>query len=188
MNADFLRQKHQFALPFDAYVSRGAAHQRESWRASHDRVLLTGEQAALVSSFRRQMNVIVLSGLWCGDCAQQCPLLARIAEPNPLLDVRFLERDEHGDLQDKVTINGGRRVPVVVFCAEDFQLVSWYGDRTLSRYRAVAALKLGAACPLPGAPVPSDELAATLQDWLNEFERAHWILRLSPRLRDKHGD
>lgn len=188
MNVDFLRQKHQAALPFEAYVSLGSAHQRESWHAIHDRLNLTDQQTALVRSFKRQMNVIVLSGLWCGDCAQQGPLLARIAEPNPLVDVRFLERGQHPDLQDSITINGGHRVPVAIFCSEDFHLVSWYGDRTLSRYRALAARQLGAACPLPGAPIASDELAAALQDWLNEFERAQWILRLSPRLRDRHGD
>jgi hypothetical protein len=49
-------------------------------------------------------------------------------------------------------------------------------------------MKLGPACPLPGAPLPDDELAATLQDWLNEFERIELLLRLSPRLRRKHGD
>ena len=30
--------------------------------------------------------------------------------------------------------------------------------------------------------------AAVLQEWLNEFERVQWMLRLSPRLRQKHGD
>jgi hypothetical protein len=29
---------------------------------------------------------------------------------------------------------------------------------------------------------------AVVQDWLNEFERVQWILRLSPRLRRLHGD
>lgn len=188
MNADYLRQKHQAAVPFDAYVSRGTPHQRESWHAIYERSVLTGPQAALVRSFGRPMNVLVLSGLWCGDCAQQGPLLARIAEANPLIDLRFLDRDEHGDLQDRITINGGRRVPVVFFAAEDFELVSWYGDRTLSRYRALAARHLGAACAVSWAPLAADELAATLQDWLNEFERVHWVLRLSPRLRAKHGD
>jgi hypothetical protein len=26
------------------------------------------------------------------------------------------------------------------------------------------------------------------QDWLDIFERVQWMLRLSPRLREKHGD
>jgi len=27
-----------------------------------------------------------------------------------------------------------------------------------------------------------------LQEWLDEFERVQWMLRLSPRLRQLHGD
>jgi hypothetical protein len=72
--------------------------------------------------------------------------------------------------------------------AEDFEFVSLLGDRTLSRYRAVAQRNLGPACPLPGAPLPDEELAATLQDWIDETERVHLILRLSTRLREMHGD
>jgi len=34
----------------------------------------------------------------------------------------------------------------------------------------------------------ADELNATLQDWLNEFERVQLLLRLSTRLRQIHGD
>ncbi len=48
--------------------------------------------------------------------------------------------------------------------------------------------QVGAACQLPGAEVAGDELAATLQDWLDEFERVQLLLRLSPRLRQKRGD
>ena len=77
---------------------------------------------------------------------------------------------------------------MVVFMAEDYEPVSIFGDRTLSRYRAMAAKQLGGACPLPGAAVPSDELDATLQDWLDEFERIQLMLRTSSRLRAKHGD
>ena len=102
--------------------------------------------------------------------------------------MRWLDRDEHAELQQALQINAGNRVPVVVFCAEDHELVGWYGDRTLSRYRALAAKQLGPACPLPGAPVADHELEATLQDWLDETERVHLLLRLSARLRQKHGD
>jgi hypothetical protein len=79
-------------------------------------------------------------------------------------------------------------VPVAIFMAEDFEPVSVFGDRTLARYRALAARQLGASCPVPGAHVDADELHATLQDWLNEFERVQLVLRLSTRLREKHGD
>ncbi len=77
---------------------------------------------------------------------------------------------------------------MVIYMAEDFEPVSIFGDRTLHRYRAIAAKQLGASCPLPGAPLPNEELQATLQDWLDEIERVHLLLRLSARLRQKHGD
>jgi hypothetical protein len=35
---------------------------------------------------------------------------------------------------------------------------------------------------------PDDALAAVAAEWLAEFERVQLILRLSPRLRQKHGD
>ena len=114
--------------------------------------------------------------------------MARIAEASPCVDLKWLDRDEHSDLAEQIKINAGLRVPALIFMAEDYEPVSIMGDRTLSRYRALAAKQLGAACPLPGAPVPTEELHATLQDWLDEFERVHLLLRLSGRLREKHGD
>ena len=189
MNADFLKGKHQAGLSYEQYLATGTEQQQENWTKVYNQVTLTDGQKSLLGGFTRQMKVIGLSGIWCGDCVVQGPMLARIAEANPeSIDLKWLDRDEHADLQEQVRINAGNRVPVVVFCAEDYELVGWYGDRTLSRYRAIAAKQLGAACPLPGAPLEEDEGAATVSDWINEFERVQLILRLSTRLRKKHGD
>jgi hypothetical protein len=119
---------------------------------------------------------------------QQVPLIQRIAEATPRIDLRYLDRDQHLDLAEQVRINDGLRVPVLLFLAEDHEPVSIMGDRTLTRYRAIAARQLGASCPLPGAALDADEVRGTLQDWLDEFERVHLLLRLSARLRQKHGD
>jgi thiol-disulfide isomerase/thioredoxin len=189
MHADFLASKFAAALPYPRYVQTGTAEQQRRWQQLYDAARLTPGQAALVNGFVRDMKVLVISGIWCGDCVQQCPLLERIARANPArVDLRLLDRDEHRDLSDKVRINAGDRVPVALFLAEDHELCAVHGDRTLNRYRALAARQLGPSCPtglvLPG----EDEMAATLQDWLNEFERVQLMLRLSARLRQKHGD
>jgi hypothetical protein len=115
--------------------------------------------------------------------------MQRIAEANPArIALRLLDRDEHRDLTERVRINAGDRVPVVLFLAEDFAFCGLYGDRTLNRYRALAARQLGDACPTGILPPEKDEVAATLADWFNEFERIQLMLRLSGRLRQKHGD
>jgi thiol-disulfide isomerase/thioredoxin len=187
VNAQYLEAKFNNALDWEAYLATDP-QKSGHWRGVYEQVALTPEQRRLVEGFARQVNMLFVSGIWCGDCVEQGPLLQRIAEGSPLIDLRFVDRDEHLDLAEQIKINAGLRIPVTIFMAEDFEPVSLFGDRSLARYRALAAKNLGVACPLPGLPVPDDELQATLQDWLNEVERVHLILRLSARLRQKHGD
>jgi thioredoxin-like negative regulator of GroEL len=189
MNASYLKEKLDAALPYGRYVETGTEEQQRRWRQVYDAVRLTPEQARLLAGFTREMKVLVLSGIWCGDCVQQCPLLQRCAEANSSrIDLRLLDRDQHRDLTEQVRINGGDRVPVVLFLAEDYELCALFGDRTLNRYRALAARHLGPSCPTGLTVPPTDELAVTLQDWLNELERLQLMLRLSARLRQKHHD
>jgi thioredoxin-like negative regulator of GroEL len=189
MHASFLAAKFASALPYDRYVATGTDEQQRRWQQVHAAARLTDAQKQLVAGFVRDLKVLIVSGVWCGDCIQQCPLLARIAEANAArIDLRLLDRDEHRDLADQLRMNGGDRVPVVLFLAEDHELCAVHGDRTLSRYRALAARQLSPSCPTGIVPPAADELAATLQDWLNECERVQLMLRLSPRLRQKHND
>lgn len=189
MQASFLAEKFAAALPYDRYVRTGTEEQQRRWQQVYEAARLTDAQKTLAAGFVRDMKVLILSGIWCGDCVQQCPLLQRIAESNPTrIDLRLLDRDEHRDLTEKVRINGGDRVPVALLLAEDHELCAVFGDRTLNRYRALAARQLGPSCPTGIVAPGADELAATLQGWLNEFERVQLMLRLSARLRQKHND
>jgi hypothetical protein len=87
-----------------------------------------------------------------------------------------------------LAINGGHRVPLIVFLSEDWYEVARYGERTLSIYRRLAVEQLGSACPTGLIPPAIDALSTVTAEWLAEFERAQLILRLSPRLRSVHGD
>ncbi len=162
-------------------------NQRERWHGVYERITLSDEQSRMLKSFTRSMNVVCLAGAWCGDCVNQCPILQRFADVNPVIQLRFVDRDAHPDLSDALSICGGHRVPMVVFLSEDHQECGRTGDRTLSKYREMAGSLEGAACPT-GLGQETSLLQAVTQEWLNEFERIQWMLRLSPRLREKHGD
>lgn len=190
LEAASLESVYSQALSYAEYVNTGTADQQEAWRAVHDRSELLDEQARLLGGFTREIRVLVSSGMWCGDCVQQVPFLDRFQQAsNGKLLVGYIDRDAlPTGTMHALKICGGTRVPVAVFMAEDYEPVSVFGDRTLTRYRAMAAKALGAHCPIPGAPLPDDELRGTLQDWLDETERVHILLRLSTRLRQKHND
>jgi len=171
------------ALPYDDFLKKyGSATDKPRWDKARDAVAFTDSQSALLKLFTRPTHVLVLAGAWCGDCANNCPIFVRFAELASCLDVRFLDRDEHADAQKELQINGGNRVPVVVFFSEDGTEVARYGERTLTSYRKMVK------AAVPGLPEFEEGLPAITSDWLREFERVQWILRLSPRLRRLHGD
>ena len=187
LRAPDLAAAHDAALSYEDYLATDP-ERAERWRDLAPDVRLTPEQTRLVEGFTRRMPVLCISGIWCGDCVRQGPVLQRIAEANPCIDLRFIDRDTLPELVEQVRINDGARVPVTLFMAEDFEPVSVMGDRTLSYYRHMAQKRLEASCPVPGAPTDDSLLDALVADWLDEFERVHLLLRLSGRLRTLHGD
>jgi thiol-disulfide isomerase/thioredoxin len=176
-------------LPYDAFLDRFATpEQKERWGKFHAAVELSSAQRTLLASFVRRMPVLCLAGTWCGDCVNQCPIFDHFASVNSLIELRFCDRDAEPELAKELSICGGARVPVIVFLSEDGHEVGRYGDRTLAKYRQLVAQLAGAACPT-GIVLPERSLIdAVVQDWLDEFERAQWLLRTSARLRQKHGD
>ncbi len=189
--AEFLAQKFQQALPYNDFIALGESEgHRGPWDQRYAQLALDESQQSLVNGFTRKMHVLCLTGTWCGDCALQGAAMQRIAEARPdLIDLRFLLRSEaHADLVVKAQINAGFRVPVTWFMAEDFEPVSFFGDRTLSRYRSMARKALGPEVEPHLPPSPADPVREVLREVLNEFERVQLLLRLSGRLREKHGD
>jgi thiol-disulfide isomerase/thioredoxin len=189
MITTYLASQFTSGLPYDRYVQTGNDEQRQRWSRVYEAAKLSDTQKQLIAGFVREMKVLVFSGIWCGDCVEQCPLIQRIAESNRAkIDLRFIERPRDGELIPELRINAGSRVPVVVFLSEDNEWCATAGDRTINRYRALALRRLGPLCPTGIVAPDKEELDATLGDWLSEVERVQLMLRLTPRLREKYHD
>jgi len=173
----------------DFLEKHGSEEHQRRWQVVHDQVSLTDSQRELLGGFVREMKVLVLAGAWCGDCVNQCPVFDHFAAAsNGKIALKFFDRDEHADLAEKLSLCGGKRVPAVLFLSEDNFVCGLYGDRTLSKYRRMAADQLGNACPSGAGATGQPLLDAVMQEWLDEFERIQLMLRLSGRLRKLHND
>ena len=82
----------------------------------------------------------VLTETWCGDSAQSLPIIAKIADCSPLVELKILYRDEHPDIMDQHLTNGKRAIPILVaFGPEDQQLFRW-GPRPRQAQRLLESL------------------------------------------------
>ena len=176
-------------LRYEAFLSKyGSDEQRRRWETVYSHILLTTDQNRLLTSFVREMKVLVVAGTWCGDCVNQCPIFQHFSSQNDKIRIHFFDRDENKDLAQELSICGGPRVPSVLFLSEDNFPCGRAGDRTISTYRDIAAKQLGPSCPTGIAAPDKTLLQNVVQDWLNEFERIQLMLRTSARLRQMHND
>ena len=175
-------------LGYESFLAKfGTEEHRRRWATVHAAIRLTDAQRELLAGFRRPMKVLCLAVL-VRRLRESVPDFRPFRALAPATEIRYFDRDAAADLADQLKICGGSRVPVLIFLSEDGQFVGLYGDRTLAKYRRMAADQLGASCPT-GLVVPDTTLtAAVVGEWLDEFERVQLLLRLSPRLRQLHGD
>ncbi len=187
--SDLFRRVFRDAVSYQDYLLTGNDRERAAWgRADAGLVSLPDDAGTRLDPAGRIVNVLCLSGIWCGDCVRSVPIVARLAEvAGPSVDLRLVDRDAIPELRDELRVLGAMRVPMVIFLTEDFHEIGRYGDRPLTVYRDKAVTELGAACPLPGS-ADGGALAAETDEWLDVFERMILMARLAPPLRARHGD
>ena len=82
MKTSYLIEQFDSGLLYERYVQTGTDEQKRRWQQVYDAAVLTEQQKLLLGGFVRQMKVLVFSGIWCGDCVEQGPLIQTIAEGN----------------------------------------------------------------------------------------------------------
>jgi len=108
MKASYFSEQFASGLPYDRYLLTGTGEQQRRWSQVYDAAQLTDAQKQLVGGFVRGMKILIFSGIWCGDCVEQCPLIQRIAQANTRkIELRFIERPKEAELAPELRINGG---------------------------------------------------------------------------------
>ncbi len=73
---------------------------------------------------------LIISETWCGDAAQNIPVIQKIADQMPHVKTRYVFRDENLELMDKFLTNGGRSIPKLVrIIEESLEVLGTWGPR-----------------------------------------------------------
>ncbi len=84
---------------------------------------------------------IVLTESWCGDSAQNLPVIAKISELSKNIDLRILLRDSNLELMDQYLTNGTRSIPKLIAFDEDGKELFLWGARPVAAQQLINELK-----------------------------------------------
>ncbi len=86
-----------------------------------------------VKNIERKMIWLIITEGWCGDAAQNIPLIEKIANENSNIKTRYILRDENLELMDRYLTNNSRSIPkLIALDAENLEETGTWGPRPMA--------------------------------------------------------
>ena len=105
-------------------LNRQRMHRLEKTVKLHDSVV---EKAANVG---RKMIWLILTEGWCGDAAQNVPIIEKIAAESDSIETRYVLRDENLELMDAYLTDNARSIPkLIALDTETSDVLGSWGPR-----------------------------------------------------------
>lgn len=92
-------------------------------------IKITDDTKAAVLSISKPQTWLVITEGWCGDAAQNLPVLHKLAELNKNVDLKLVLRDDNLELMDLYLTNGGRSIPKLIALDEELNELFTWGPR-----------------------------------------------------------
>ena len=105
-------------------------------------VKLNDQLVERIQKINREQIWIVIAEAWCGDGAQNIPVIAKAAALSPFIELKIVLRDDHPELMDKYLTNGTRSIPkLIIRDAETGTDLATWGPRPKAIAEKVKAFK-----------------------------------------------
>ncbi|RKF04201.1 thioredoxin-like protein [Tenacibaculum lutimaris] len=104
-------------------------------------IQLTKETIAKIKDVKEPQTWLVLTEGWCGDAAQNIPVIHKIAAENPNINFKLVLRDENLELMDEFLTNGGRSIPKLIALNKENEVINTWGPRPTMATQMVADYK-----------------------------------------------
>jgi hypothetical protein len=116
------------AETFPDFLAR-AESQRTLWEGVYRTAAVPVWAVAAFGELSAGLRLLVLNADWCMDSANTVPLMARLAEAVPSVELRLLERDRYPEVMDRYLTNGGRSIPIAILLDRGFRELGRWGPR-----------------------------------------------------------
>ncbi|MGY8909788.1 MAG: thioredoxin family protein [Flavobacteriales bacterium] len=102
---------------------------------------ISDETAQEIQKLATPQTWLVLTEGWCGDAAQNLPVIHKMAELNKNINLKLVLRDENLALMDLFLTNGGRSIPKLIALDTDNNVIDTWGPRPKVATKMVADYK-----------------------------------------------
>ncbi|MCY3809600.1 MAG: thioredoxin family protein [Gemmatimonadetes bacterium] len=132
-------ERFESALTFPSYLET-VERNEGLWRSIYERAQVPAGVVQDGRAVPGRWRLLALSEDWCGDAVNILPVIARLAETLPDVELRVLSRDENPDLMDAHLTDGrSRSIPVVIVYDDRYREFGWWGPRPRELQRWVKA-------------------------------------------------
>ena len=108
-------------LPFEAWVAAAESEEsRDTMRQALANQPLDPHVEAMLGALPRPVHIVAIAEDWCGDVRRHVPVLQRLADAAPNVQVRYISRAQHPDVFARFLTNGGEAIPKFIFLSERF--------------------------------------------------------------------
>jgi hypothetical protein len=124
------------AVTYQKFLS-GARENVETIKARFNDFVLNEEDLSELRSIQNNIRILVLGAERCNDTAGNLPILARIAESTPKVELRILDSDKHAEFHQNFKVNGKRKTPVVLFLNSNNEELCRWVERPNAAYKII---------------------------------------------------
>ncbi len=118
------RERFEQGMTFQQYLDQMGTN-KDTFVKFLNEIQVSPEDGAALGKLGRKLKCLVITEDWCGDALYNLPVLAKLVEGNPDIEMRVFLRDKSPDLMNQY-LNGGlyRSIPVFAFFDEHMNEVA----------------------------------------------------------------
>src|SRR6266478_10045825 len=122
-------ERFQQGMTFEQYLNQMGTNKDQFTRFLNE-IEIRPEDKTALAKLGKKLKVLVITEDWCGDARYNLPVLAKMVEGNPNIELRIFLRDKNPDLTDQY-LNQGiyRSIPVFAFFDENMNEVARFLER-----------------------------------------------------------
>lgn len=94
-----------------------------------------------ISSIQEPQTWLAITEGWCGDAAQNLPVINKIAEASEHINLKLVLRDDNDELMNLFLTNGGKSIPKLIALDKDNNVITTWGPRPTTATKMVADYK-----------------------------------------------